>query len=509
MHFDLVAIGGGFAGICAAVRGAELGLRTAVLETGTDEGYLCSSRWAGGIFHVSYHDVKLTPDELLTAINRQTDGETDQELAAAIAADAGRTVDWLASQGAGFTDASPIGWHRFTLAPPRLPVAGQDWQGRGPDRLLGELRRRLQERQGRLLLGTRTASLRLERGRVIGVTAHRDGAVLDIDADAVVIADGGFPGNAELFRKYIGPRPDRVLMRHAGTAIGDGLKMAAEAGAALVGLDRFYGHLLSRDAMESKALWPYPQIDAVATAAIVVDRRGSRILDEGLGGISIANNLARLHDPLCATVICDAPIWETAGKAAQIQPNPQLLAGGGTLHRADTIEALAEAAGLPPENLAGTVAEYNDAVRFNRLLTLLPERSTRSGAPRRIETPPFFAIPIGAGITNTMGGIAIDGHGRVKRPDGPAIAGLYAAGGTTGGLEGGGALGYVGGLIKACVFGLRTAEHAADRHGWAREPGAAAPVRLALATQADIGSVALAAPDRLPTPPTASSDGCS
>jgi len=83
------------------------------------------------------------------------------------------------------------------------------------------------------------------------------------------------------------------------------------------------------------------------------------------------------------------------------------------------------------------------------------ERSARSGAPRRIETPPFFAIPICAGITNTMGGIAVDEHSRVKRPDGSAIARLYAAGGTTGGLEGGGALRYVGGLIKACVFGLR------------------------------------------------------
>ena len=51
-----------------------------------------------------------------------------------------------------------------------------------------------------------------------------------------------------------------------------------------------------------------------------------------------------------------------------------------------------------------------------------------------------------------------------KRPNGSAIAGLYAAGGSTGGLEGGGALGYVGGLIKACVFGLRVAEHAAGKH---------------------------------------------
>ena len=99
---------------------------------------------------------------------------------------------------------------------------------------------------------------------MVGLTAHKAGAVLDIDADSVVVADGGFPGNAELFRKYIGPRPDRVLMRHAGTAIGDGLKMAVGAGAALVGLDRFYGHLLSRDAMENRGLWPYPQIDAIA-----------------------------------------------------------------------------------------------------------------------------------------------------------------------------------------------------------------------------------------------------
>jgi fumarate reductase flavoprotein subunit len=126
---------------------------------------------------------------------------------------------------------------------------------------------------------------------------------------------------------------------------------------------------------------------------------------------------------------------------------------------------LAEAAGLPPQNLAATIVDYNDAVRFNRLVTLLPERSTRSGAPLRIETPPIFAIPICAGITNTMGGIAIDGQGGVRRPDGSAIAGLYPAGGTTGGLEGGGALGYVGGLTKACVFGLRVAEHAAgQRH---------------------------------------------
>ena len=61
------------------------------------------------------------------------------------------------------------------------------------------------------------------------------------------------------------------MQRHAGTAVGDGLRMAERAGAALTRLDRFYGHLLSRDAMHDDGLWPYPQIDAVAVAGIVVD----------------------------------------------------------------------------------------------------------------------------------------------------------------------------------------------------------------------------------------------
>ena len=100
LGFDLVSIGGGFAGLCAALRGAELGLRTAVVEQGEDERYLCSSRWAGGIFHVSYHDVRSTPAELVAAIERATSGETEPELAAAIAEDCARTVDWFGAQGA-------------------------------------------------------------------------------------------------------------------------------------------------------------------------------------------------------------------------------------------------------------------------------------------------------------------------------------------------------------------------------------------------------------------------
>ena len=282
------------------------------------------------------------------------------------------------------------------------------------------------------------------------------GGRLTIGAGAVVIADGGFPGNPALFRKHIGPRPDRVVMRHAGTAVGDGLRMAEAAGAALINLDRFYGHLLSRDAMDERGSWPYPQIDAVATAAIVVDGRAGACSTRG----SAAFRSATTSPGSTTRCAPRSSATRRSGRARQGGADPAQPAAARRRRHA------------PPGRYARRAGRGGGAAgrRACRHRLGLQRRGPRRSAgdagaaalePQRraapIETPPFFAIPICAGITNTLGGIAIDGHGRVKRPDGSAIAGLYAAGGATGGLEGGGALGYVGGLIKACVFGLRVA----------------------------------------------------
>jgi len=68
-----------------------------------------------------------------------------------------------------------------------------------------------------------------------------------------------------------------------------------------------------------------------------------------------------------------------------------------------------------------------------------------------------MAIPLAVGITYTMGGVRIDGRSRVLRSDGAAIAGLYAAGATTGGLEGGPRSTYLGGLVKAGTQALAAA----------------------------------------------------
>ena len=80
-----------------------------------------------------------------------------------------------------------------------------------------------------------------------------------------------------------------------------------------------------------------------------------------------------------------------------------------------------------------------------------------------LATAPFRAIPVCAGITYTMGGIAIDRDCRAQHRDGGAIAGLYAAGSSTGGFEGGPNAAYIGGLSKAIVTGMRAAESIAGK----------------------------------------------
>ena len=105
--------------------------------------------------------------------------------------------------------------------------------------------------------------------------------------------------------------------------------------------------------------------------------------------------------------------------------------------------------------------EYNAALDAGTTAQLSPARSTRDIKAWPIRTAPFYAARLVAGITYTMGGIAVDGDSRVLDANDNPITGLYAAGACTGGLEGGPAVGYVGGLSKASTTGFCAAEHIA------------------------------------------------
>lgn len=457
---EVVIVGAGIAGLVAALRLAEQGVKSIVLEKGTDEKYPCNTRIAGGAFHVAHEDVADDPNVILDAITRRTKDSARADLVHALAFDVGGATQWLKTKGVRFIKVGQESYRKHTLAPP-IAIRGRNyWEGRGGDVLLRTLGAELQKSGGQILRGTRARQLTMRDGACVGIRAEQNGSPLEIAARAVVICDGGFHSNLDLLREFISPAPEKLKQRNAGTGGGDGLIMAREAGAQLIGLNRFYGHVLAQEAMTNDDLWPFPMLDLVSSAGIVVDAASKRFVDEGLGGVTIANAIAAQADPLGTTAIFDASIWNGPGREYLISANPTLTSNGGTLYSADSIQELAQQIGLSPVALEHTVSQYNAAVANGSLDALVPLRSGKSHMPWPIKGAPFHAVKLCAGITYTMGGIAIDAEARALDVSNDPIPGLYAAGCAAGGVEGGGSqdqVAYIGGLTRSTVFALRAA----------------------------------------------------
>jgi fumarate reductase flavoprotein subunit len=467
MQFDIVAIGGGFSGLIPACRAAEAGLSAAVLEARSEQLYPCSSRYSTGVAHVMSLPILSEPDWLYRAIMDGSGANAQPALARAIADNCKRAIDWISQQGAQFGSTAMAREREGArvLAPNRRSVAGLDWEGRGPDLLMRRLEENLTRRGGVLMRGTKVEALTIEGGAFVGVDAVRDGTRMHIAAKAGVIADGGFAANRAMIAKYITPRADRVLCRVGPGAMGDGIRMAQAAGAAIGGFGEFYGHIHHRNAMTNAQLWPYPHLDAAAEVAILVGSDGRRFTDEGLGAVPMANAIARLPDPLSAILIIDDAIWKAEPAITTTVPaNPIMVETGGELTSAADIEALAAQLGLPADALAQTIRDYNRAVESNDFAHLPVPRTAAKHKPMPIRTPPFHAVPLCAGITGTMGGVVIDAHAQALRPDGSVFPGLYAVGTPVAGLEGGPRAGYVGGVSKAFILGLLAGEHMAQFH---------------------------------------------
>lgn len=463
MQFDVVTIGGGFSGLVSACRAAELRRSAAVLEARNEDRYPCSSRWSTGVAHVMSLPILSEPDRLYRAIMDGSGTNARAALARALADNARRTIEWLEREGAEFGSQAMQrerpGAH--VLAPNRRSVAGLDWEDRGPDRLMHRLEQNLTRRGGVLMRGTRVERLVVEGGACVGVDAVRDGERVRIAAKAVVIADGGFAANRTMIAQYITPRADRVLCRVGPGAMGDGIRMANEAGAAIGGLGEFYGHVHHRDAMTNAQLWPYPHLDAAAEVGILVGPDGKRFTDEGLGAVCMANAIARLPDPLSAVLIIDDAIWQTEPAITTTVPaNPAMIEAGGRLTSAADIDTLAAPTAMPAAQLEQTIRAYNRAVERGDFASLAVPRTMGKYKPMPILIPPFYAAPLCAGLTQTMGGVVVNEHAQALKPDGSVFPGLYAAG-PVAGLEGGPRAGYVGGVSKAFILGFLAGEQIA------------------------------------------------
>jgi fumarate reductase flavoprotein subunit len=123
----------------------------------------------------------------------------------------------------------------------------------------------------------------------------------------------------------------------------------------------------------------------------------------------------------------------------------------------ETLESLAGTLGLPADALAETVAETNRSARGE-----IPDAFGREGFLGGPLEPPFHGIHVRGALFHTQGGLRVDTHARVLRPDGEHIPGLYAGGGTAVGVSGSGYRGYSSGngLLAATVLGKVAGEAA-------------------------------------------------
>jgi succinate dehydrogenase/fumarate reductase flavoprotein subunit len=431
----VVIAGGGLAGLTAALRAAELGARVTLLEKGDRPGgsFVYSS---GYIW--SYVD--------LPTFRREAPGG-DAVLQRLILERLGSCLTWLEDEGGPLLS-------RETGNPLTF---GAHFD---PEQTVSALVERLEATGGELLADTAFEALRDDgAGRVTGVLVRSSGGIRDYDAEAVILASGGFAGDPELVERHIIGGPGRMRVRAHPRSTGDGFRAALRKGALVsAGLDEFYG----RNLPAPPAIFAPERFVEVSQLygryAVAINDRGERFADEGADWSETALTQATAHQPgLYAWYVLDAAGLE--GRVRERSVNEMVETArrtGGIVLETASLEELAdelEERGVPRDMFLRTIGEYNAAIEAGGNLS-----PPRSGEARPLRLPPFVAVKVAPSITHTIGGLAVDADCRVlRKEEGRPIPGLYAAGVEVGGVSVGG---YTSGLASALVFGKTAAESA-------------------------------------------------
>ncbi|WP_050470209.1 FAD-dependent tricarballylate dehydrogenase TcuA [Herbaspirillum chlorophenolicum] len=475
---DVLVIGCGISGLSAAVSARAAGARVLVLERAVKEKFGGNTRWTESYFRMkNEHEVSDDFEERLIAnagynLDPHIIGEvgadyenwpsyvrahgmTDPELVSTLAQQAGPTVQWLKTFGIRFSNMPT---YFLTAAAPRMMPAG------GGLAMIEALRAHAEKIGVHISYQTTANAMRRED----------DGFAVDVVCEAgrrqairtrnVVIASGGFEGNAEMLTRYLGSSARYVRPVAPGGYFnrGEGIRMALENGAAPAGdFGSYHAEPLDPRSTAAEALvmnFPY---------GILVNKRGKRFTDEAPGPVDIHyDHISRdigdqpegIAYVLFDRKMDDVPNWKKSIRTDQ----PPLQAA--------TLEELAALCGIDAAPLLRTVNEYNAACgkaggKFSALdvdgLAAEGLDIRKSNWARAIDQGPFFAYPIVPGICFTYGGIKTNKSAQVVDQDGRAIPGLYAAGEAAGLYH----QVYTGAtsVMRGAVFGRIAGEHAAAR----------------------------------------------
>jgi len=441
---DVVVVGGGLAGVAAALAAAERGAAVCLLEKGPAIGG-SSVKAGGGLLFAGTslqrkHGVDDSAQRLREAIMATGQGKSDPVAVDVYVDHQLATYEWITGLG-----------HSFSLAPPNADVPVPRLHAAPPSALTRLLYERF-DASGRGSLWTGAAARRLiaPEGHVTGVIVSHAGREARITARrGVILATGGFTRSPGLLQTFAPQWADAVKMGGDGNT-GDGLAMAMACGAQLADMGYIeatfgasvndFPGLSGKPGADPRLLFPH------AAGAIIVNSAGRRFVNEALSYKVIGGVCARQPGGIAFQVFD-----QTVMDRSQPVPSPRDFAGAladGLLFQAPTLSALAGLLGIERADLAATAAAYNGYVRAGAD----PDRGRPVGAAGQIDTPPFYGYPCRAGLTTTYCGVKVNHRLQVVNVFDEPIGGLYAAGEVVGGFHGAGYLTGTG-LGKAAVFG--------------------------------------------------------
>ena len=274
-----------------------------------------------------------------------------------------------------------------------------------------------------VLLETTANTILTKDGAVCGVVATgKTGETVTVNAKAVILATGGFGANLEMVSE-LKPELDGFMTTNAPGLLGQGIKMAEAIGAATVDMDQIQIH-------------PTVQADTSALiteglrgdGAVLVNAEGKRFIDEvGTRDVVSAAEIAQTGS-YSWLIVDDAMLQKSTVIQGYVKK--------GFVFTGNTYEELGAAIGVDGAALTETMNTWNGYVEAKN-----DPDFGRTSFANPLNTAPFYAIKVTAGIHHTMGGLQINTNTEVLDVNGNVIPGLFAAGEVTGGVHGANRLG--------------------------------------------------------------------
>jgi len=444
---EIVIVGHGAAGLCAAVSAAETALaqgreaRITVIERATEAEHGGNSRWTPS--YIRMPSVAGVADGFVEDIVRESGGRADVHYFQRLADNAGPSAAWLQLHGVAFH--TPV--YYLAAGPARIQPIG------GGASVIAALLTSAKRLGVVFHYGHPAEALQLdEAGAVSGVVLD-DGS--KIKANRVILASGGFAGNPDMLGEHFGPTARSMKPISPGTCAntGAGIRMALAVGAQPAG----DWHGMHAEPIDARSGGPAPVV-LVYPYGIVVDQNGHRFFDEGAGLVHETwEHFARhIHMALPghqAYAILDSRLLDIPNYERAIRSEVAPI-------RADSISELAALLSIPAERLQATLKAYNaaatadtthfDATHTDGIATAPGFTPPKSNWARPITQPPYLAWPLIGAVAYTFGGIATNPNAQVLDTNGP-IPGLYAAGEITGHFYGTAPNAVA--MLRAIVFG--------------------------------------------------------